>query len=313
MTIAIGAIGKNAGLAVWKALNSVEKVTSGSIGGFATFTIIGEDGKTEYYCTQRGGSRTLFTSGDSVSTYPPETVIKAPIAGVISSGPDRMEPLSDFLVSEDNVGLVTGHRIPQAIGVNGLPVNIEVLKLMKKGIPANVAIEMVMSHNPNVDAGLIAIDLKGNCGIMNSIKVENRIDAAKAIVEKDDAKVMVLNNEIYPVKITADLAAAIAIQVMSEERKPDFQISIDIGLKVQHGPDDKVVIDENNRAIEVFTTDSTILKGRVTCVVPYLGSIIVKNNKIIGKLMNEPITILDNGKIMDLAGQKTIIRDVEGV
>lgn len=313
MTIAIGAMGKNAGLAVWKALNSVEMVTSGSIGGFATFTIIDQNGKVKYYYTQRGGSRTLFTSGDSVIDYPPQEVVNAPIAGVISSGPDRMEPLSAFLVAEDNLGLVTGHRIPQAIGTSGQPVNIEVLKLMRNGVPANLAVEKVMEQNPNVDAGLIAIDVKGSSGIKNSIKVEQRPDAEKAIAEKDDTKVMVLNNEIYPVKITADLAAAIAMEVMIGARKPDMQISINTGLKVQYGIHDKIVIDENNNALEVFTTDSTILDGKVTCVVPYLGSLVVKDNKVIGRLMNEPITILDNGVIVDLAGQKTIIRDVEKV
>lgn len=313
MTIGIGAIGKNAGLAVWKALNSVERVTSGSIGGFATFVIFNKDGKVKYYCTQRGGSKTLFTEGDSVVDYPPDEVIEAVIAGVISSGPDRPEPLESLLPAKEGVGFITGHRIPSAIGKNGISVNMETLKIMEKGESSNTAVNKVMSENPNIDAGLIAVDVNGNIGAINSKKVENRLDVASAVIKKAEAKVAVFNNEIYPVKITADLAAAIAMQVMTEERKPDIKITISSGLKVELGTEDKVVVNKENSAIQIFTTDPTILRGKTTCVVPYLGSTVVKNGKKIGILMNEPLTVLDNGIIVELAGQKTIVRDVRKV
>ena len=103
------------------------------------------------------------------------------------------------------------------------------------------------------------------------------------------------------------------MQVMTEELKPDFKITISSGLKVQFGTEDKVVVNEKNSAIQIFTTDSTILRGRTTCVVPYLGSIVVKQGKEIGILMNEPLTVLDNGIIVELAGQKTIVRDVRKI
>jgi len=310
MTIGIGAVGENAGLAVWKALNAVEKVSNGSIKGFATFTIITNTSEVKYFCTQRGGSLTLFTLGDSIADQPPEEVINAPIAAVISSGPDRLEPLELYLPAERNVGMVTGHRIPNAIGVSGKPVNVEVLELMKRGVPADMAVKKVMEENQNVDAGLIAIDVKGNCGLMNSKRVDMRPDIAKAMIFKDKTKVMVLNNEIYPVQVAADLAAAIAMQVMSKERQPDFQVEISAGVKVQYGSEDKVIIDEHNRAIEIYTTDPTILEGRVVCVVPYLGSLVVKDGNVVGRLLNEPITVLQDGVIVDLAGQKTMLRDV---
>lgn len=310
MTIGIGAVGKNAGLAVWKALNYVERVAVGSVGGFATFAVLNEEGRVNYYCTQRGGSKTLFTFGDSVAEYPPEEVVNATAAAVISSGPDRAEPLTMYLAAEDGVGLVTGHRIPSAIGADGLPVNQQVLQIIKEGASAKEAVEAVMRRNPAVDAGLIAVGADGTCGMMNSEKVDARPDNAKAFVERDDAKVYVLNNEIYPVQTTADLAAAVALEVMSGDRKADFQISISAGLKVEYDRQDKVIIDGDNRAVAVFTSDGTVLEGRTVCVVPYLDSQIIRDGKVVGRLMNEPITLLEDGVIVELAGAQTIVRDV---
>lgn len=310
MTIGIGAIGPNAGLAVWKGLNCAERVTSGSIGGFATFAIMDEDQKVHYYCTQRGGSRTLFTFGDSVLTEPPEEVAKASLAAVISSGPDRTEPLTMYLASEDGVGMVTGHRIPSAVGVDGIPVNLQVLALMKEGVTAEQAVSAVMEKNPSVDAGLIAIDVNGSGGMMDSHKVEQRPDHASKTLSAGDVKVFVLNNEIYPVGITAEVAAAIAFETMTGEREADFRISISAGLKVQFDHQDKIVINDENEAVEIYTSDRTVLKAETVCVVPYLGSLVIHRGTVIGRLMNEPITLLRDGVIVKLAGADRIVRDV---
>ncbi|HHY14297.1 MAG TPA: hypothetical protein GX526_06640, partial [Thermoanaerobacterales bacterium] len=240
-------------------------------------------------------------------------VIEAPIAGLISSGPDRPEPLKVHLPAKEGVGLVTGHRIPGALGKNGLPVNIEVLEAIENGLPADQAVRTVMDDNPNVDAGLIAVDINGNIGVQNSEKVGSRTDIASAYLENGDAKVAVFNNEIHPIKITSKLAAAIAMEIMSEEQKPDMQITLNSGLKVELGDEDKVVIDKNNTAIEIFTTDPTILNGETVGVVPYLGSSIIKDGEKIGILMNEPLAVLNDGVIVEFAGRKTIIRDVKKV
>lgn len=310
MTIGIGAVGSNAGLAVWKGLNYVERVTSGSVGGFATFAVMDDEFRVHYYCTQRGGSRTLFTEGDSVLENPPEEVRRATLAAVISSGPDRTEPLTMYLAAEDGVGLVTGHRIPSAIGTDGLPVNQQVIQLMKQGIPADKAVNLVMEKNPQVDAGLIAIGADGTAGLANALRVDRRPDNAKSFCCKNGVGVFVLNNEIYPPQIAADVAAATAFEVMAMERIPDMQISISAGLTVQHG-DDRIVINDQNEAVEVYTSDQTVLSGETVCVVPYLSSIVVrKNGKEVGRLMNEPITLLQDGVIIELAGQKRIVRDV---
>lgn len=302
MTIGIAAVGKNAGLAVWKALNSVEKVSKGSIGGFATFVIFDEEGKLEYFCTQRGGSRTLFIEGDSISTYPPKEVIEARIAGVVSSGPDRTEPLENILPAKNGVGFVTGHRFPRAIGKDGFPVNEQVLDNMEKGESALIAVKKVMDKNPNIDSGLIAVDLDGNIGAQNSQKVEKRPGFASASIEREGAKVVVFNNEIYPSTVTANLAAEIAMEIMCKDQQEKIKIILNSGLKVELASEDKVIINEDNIITKIFITDETMLKGKTGGMVPYLGSQVIRNGKKIGELKTEPFINLDNGVIKEFKG-----------
>ena len=76
---------------------------------------------------------------------------------------------------------------------------------------------MVIDDNPNVDAGLIAVDINGNIGAKFR-KVGGRTDISSAYLENGDTKVAVFNNEIHPIKITSKLAAAIAMEIMAEEQ-----------------------------------------------------------------------------------------------
>jgi len=133
MTIGIGAYGPNAGWAVYDALKAAEKVGSGAIRGFVTFAAIGEGGVLYRADTQRGGSMTLFTEGETTGVEPPPLVATARFAGLISSGPDRPEPLAQYLTADPKGGLVTGHRIPPTTGVSGEAMNCEALGLMVSG------------------------------------------------------------------------------------------------------------------------------------------------------------------------------------
>ncbi len=312
MTIGIGAVGKNAGLAVWKALQAVEAVTTGSVGGFAAFAIMDKDNKVKYYCTQRGGSSTLFTYGDSVMKYPPQEVIEARIAGVTSSGPDRQTPLTLNTPAEDGVGIVAGHRVPYQTGKNGMYVNSEVLQLMKNGMHPQDAVDQVLGRdNPNIDAGLIAIDIHGNIGMRNSERVKNRPDVTVAELVEGDTKITVINNEIYPYTIVADLAAAVGMEVMLEDREPDLVITLRAGTKIQYAEEDRIVINDDNEAIEIYTNDETLLARENTPgVVPYINTPVIRNGEVIGKMMNESVGIFDYGVINNFMGLKEVQRDV---
>jgi hypothetical protein len=156
MTIGIAAWGPDAGHAVFAALTAAEKVGRGSIGGFAVFVAITGDGRVIRAETQRGGTATLFLNGETTGTNPPDEAGAAPLAALMSSGPDRPEPLAQFVVADGRAGLVTGHRLPNAAAVSGRPLNAEILELMRTGSAPADAVRQVLEANPHADAGVIA-------------------------------------------------------------------------------------------------------------------------------------------------------------
>ena len=89
----------------------------------------------------------------------------ARVAAVISSGPDRPEPLTQFLAGADGLGLVTGHRLPNQPGADGRPLNRMALDLMAEGAPPQQAIDAVLAAHPEWDAGLIALHAQDGLGL----------------------------------------------------------------------------------------------------------------------------------------------------
>jgi hypothetical protein len=77
MTIDIAACGPNAGLAICRRLRAVERVSTGSISGFATFAAIAADGELLRHETQRGGTSALFLEGEITGTESPPDVADA--------------------------------------------------------------------------------------------------------------------------------------------------------------------------------------------------------------------------------------------
>jgi len=307
MTIGIGAYGPRAGEAVFMALQKAEKVGEGSIGGFAVFAVIKNDRKLVYYKTQRGGTATLVTRGEVTGVLPPPDVLSAKIAGIISSGPDRPEPLEKALPAKAGVGLVSGHRIPiLACRVHGKPLNQEALELMESGLSASEAVERVIEENLEKDAGLVAVDVNGSVGVENSARVERRTDVAKIYRENmaKGAKVAVLMNEIHPVPGVAEVATGVAMDIMTEKRKPDLEILVKTGSKAEFGPKDEVHVDEKLSVIRLITSDKDNLVGRQVCCIPYGGAKVVQKSRVIGYTITEPLTIVEDGIIVDLSGQK---------
>src|SRR5699024_9962606 len=125
MTIGIAAHGPNAGLAVARALAAVEKVATGATRGYAVFAAIDSAGRLHRAETQRGGTATLFVDAEATGVAPPAEAAAAHTAGLISSGPDRPAPLTQYVPAEPGAGLVTGHRLPNAAGTSGRPVNLD--------------------------------------------------------------------------------------------------------------------------------------------------------------------------------------------
>ena len=198
MTIGIAAAGNAAGAAVYDAVLGAELLGRGAIGGFAVMAVCGAAGAAEYRVTQRGGVTALDV---------PPSWRDARVAAVISSGPDRPEPLTQFLAGAGGVGLVTGHRLPNLPGQDGVALNQAVLARMAGGTHPQDAVDAVLDAHPEWDAGLIAIDMRGRLGMGNSARVRRRDDLGLARREIPPATLGLLHNSIHA---RGDLAADLA-------------------------------------------------------------------------------------------------------
>ena len=308
MTIGIGACGPNAGRAVFDALAAAERVGAGAIGGFVTYAAIGEDGGQLRSETQRGGTSTLFTEGETTGVEPPESFDRAPVAGVISSGPDRPPPLAQYVPADARGGIVTGHRIPPTTGVNGKPMNRDVLERMVAGEPAARAVDEVVAANPEGDCGLIAIDMKGGAHCRNTDRVLRRPDVGTALRrdEASGAVVAVLHNAIRPWPVLAELVAAVALESMIGEREPMGWVTIEAGTPIGMGPENAVHCDRAGMAERVTTTDPAIGERGELGAAIYLASAVYIGGELVGRTTFEPITSIENGRFAVLSGKESL-------
>lgn len=309
MTIGIAAWGPNAGLAVFNALQSAESAGSGSIGGYAAFVAITTGGAVLRAETQRGGTLTLFVSGETTGTEPPAEIVHAPLAAVMSSGPDRPEPLAQFLPADGSRGLVTGHRLPNQLSVAGRPLNAEVLALMREGISARHALERVLQDNPESDSGMIAASVDGDIASRNSARVGRRSDlgsARRTWMDRDGklrAVIEVIHNAIFPSASLAPLVADVGLESMAGATRSDGHVLLRAGTQIVPGNEDSVDADENGQITRVVTTDHRLVTGQWNCAAVYLGSVVRFNEVIIGRTLLEPNVVVADGRIVSMSGK----------
>ncbi len=303
MTIGIAAFGRDAGLAIFRGLQALERVASGAIGGFVSYAAITGDGQLARFATQRGGTRTLFVDADVVGADPPAEVAGAGTAALISSGPDRPEPLGQFIAGDPGVGLVTGHRFPQAVGRSGLAFNEDVLRRLASGADPATALDNVLAENPEADVGLIAVDAGGRMHGRNTDRVDRRVDAGQAARSSAHAAVMVLHNAIHPSRGVAEMVAEVAMEAMECSRTPDFWVVIAAGTGVVAGDTNALHVDAEMRATKIFTVDETLVRGTRDGAAVYLGAEVIQEGHLIGRTVTEPYVVLDDGVICTLSGQ----------
>lgn len=308
MTIGIGAIGENAGLAVFRALQAAERVGTGAIGGFAVFAAIDAAGSLRVAETQRGGTLTLFTDGEKTGVLPPAAIAEARFAVVMSSGPDRPEPLMQFLAADPAVGLVTGHRLPNTLGPDGLAMNAAVLSAMARGLSASTALDEVLDACPDVDAGMIALGPEAGIAGRNSVLVSRRPDlgAAQRFGSDKNAAVAVLHNAIHPHSSLAPLIADIAFEIVSPAQPVAGEITVSAGTQVIHGTRNRVLVDAIGNAIRIETENARLVTGRHNCAAIYLGSEIVRDGSVIGRTLFEPNVMVQDGTVESLSGQSEV-------
>jgi hypothetical protein len=289
-------------------LRASERIGTGSLGGFATFAAITAEGVLLRAETQRGGAATLFTAGETTGVEPPPDVANAIAAGVISSGPDRPEPLAQFVPADGRAGLVSGHRLPQSTGMDGRPLNVAALEGLRAGLSAEAAIAQVLDANPESDAGLLAVDLKGGVAAGNSARVKRRHDLGLAFRENKahGARVAVLQNSIRPFPSLADLIADIALDVMVGEPATIGTIVVNAGMAITLGPEAMIEVDASSVATRLVTTDPLVMTGTHICAPIYAGSPIYRASRIIVYSHLEPIIEFKDARIVSLIGQASL-------
>ena len=303
MTIGIAAHGPNAGLAVVRALAAVEAIGRGAIGGFVSLVAIGVDGRIERAVIQRGGSATLFGAAGHV----PSSIATSRVVGLMSSGPDRPEPLSQFTPADAAVGLVTGHRMPNTIGASGMNLNDEVLELMRRGLPPDEAAARVAAANPTVDAGIIALSADGRLGAANTAHVARRGDAGRVVVGDGErtAGVAVLHNAIHPHRPLAVLAAEVAMDVMQPEDRADGWILFSAGVRLVPGPVNSVDVHTEGRVQRIIVDNTQFMDGRWSLGIGYETPVRRREERV-AVVLYEPYMVVDDGRLCSIDGQTSL-------
>jgi hypothetical protein len=304
MTIGIGATGPNAGLAVFRTLQLAERIGSGAIGGYAVFAAIDRDGRLHRAETQRGGTTTLFTSGERTGVAPPQEIATAPYAAVMSSGPDRPAPLSQYLPADAAVGLVTGHRLPNGAGRDGRALNDAVLAGLAEGLTAAAALARVLDAEPDADAGMIALGPGRGIALANSARVARRPDLGSALLTgPEGAAIAILHNAIWPSRTLAPLLAEAGLEMMLAAHAPLGTVEVAAGTPVVLADCDRVHVDVAGVAYRVETTDGRIVAGRHNCAAIYIGAEVVGPAGVLGHTLEEPNVMVEDGRIASLSGQ----------
>jgi len=303
MTIGIVASGRNAGLAIIRGLRAVELVGTGSIGGFVSFVAISKEKELLRANTQVGGTATLFPEGE-----PPEKFASATIAALMSSGPNRPEPLSQFTPGEVDVGLVSGHRLPNAASANQVPINCSVLAALRAGVPIEEAIRSVLDVEPDADAGIVAVDNLGLISLGNSTLVERRQDIGSGMHHDPNGLSMgVIHNAIFPHRPLANLAIETARYSVDPVDHSNGYLSASSGVPVLIAKKNLVFVDENKRLLKVEVEQHSLaLPGlHHGAAIPFHTEVSL-NGQIVGHTMHEPYCIIENGLIRQLNGQSAL-------
>jgi len=296
MTIGIAASGPRAGSAIRSAVLGAELLGRGAIGGFAVFAILDDEGCFTHCETQRGGIDALHL---------PPSFLQAQKAAIISSGPDRPEPLVQFLPGKSGVGLVTGHRLPNRTGNDGQPLNKSVLQKIESGEDPQVAVEQVLAANAQADVGLIALTADGRTGWGNSARVQSRCDRGAAQKYSSDCSFVLLHNAIYSSDLGKPMAQILAEVAWAEmDQGPVLWrfVSLESEVPVKAGVKDRIYINDQDVITCIETADPHVpyLERRGTVV--YLNAEVWQQSGLVGHAVTELYAEIGAGKAKPMEG-----------
>lgn len=290
MTIGVAASGPQAGAAVRAAALAAESMGHGAIGGFAVFAVIDDVGRVRHRWCQRGGVTAL--------DLPPDW-LQAPRAALIESGPDRPEPLVQFLPGADGVGLVTGHRLPNRLGTNGIALNQAALGFMAAGATPADAVGQVLRAHPEIDAGLIALSATGELAWGNTGRVARRPDQGLAHRDNDLCRVAVLHNSIHPCPPLADAMADLAWYVLTGESASYRALTLGapVAIAIATAARDRVFVDAQGRILAIEQADPSLPSAPRRANAVYLGSEVWQDGRHIGHTVSELTADMADGRV----------------
>jgi hypothetical protein len=288
MTIGVAAWGPNAGDAVRAAVLGAELLGRGAIGGFAVFAILDEHGAVDHRVSQRGGINALEL---------PERWLRARHAAVISSGPDRPEPLVQFLPGVDRMALVTGHRSPHLPGRGGVPVNRLAMNRIAAGASPQEAVDATLQENPESDAGLVALDMHGRLGWGNTRRVMRREDGGSCHRDNGAARIALLHNSIPAHTGLAESVADLAWNCLTGETVPTRFLHLRESVAIRPSDRDRVHVRENGDIIAVDSADPLLPSANRRGWAVYLGTEVWQAERLIGHAASELSIEIAQGRL----------------
>lgn len=298
MTIGIAAVGPGAGRAIIRGLEVAETIGEGALGGFVSFVSVDPHAEVRQHGVQQQGALAIRHRVETDSAC-----LRANRAALMSSGPDRPEPLSQFTLASPEGCLVTGHRFPNASRNGHPPLNDQLLARLNKGESARAAVQSILSENPMADAGLVAVDREGGVYSGNCARVAERRDLGASTLVEGELSVTVIHNAIWPVKGIADI---IVQSVMREMQRPIEcrTVSVSAGTPVTLGLEDAVVLSPDGASVaSIQTRDSALISAPSDGAAIYSDAMVYHANRAVGRVITEPYTQVAGGLVRSLDGQ----------
>lgn len=292
MTIGIAAHGGGAAAAIVAALSAAEGFASGAIGGFVSLAAIVE-GRVEHAEVQVGGAAALFPNGA------PTWLAASRCAVLMSSGPNRPAPLAQFTPGDGRVGLVTGHRFPNANGRDGQPLNRAALALMSHGREPQAAVDAVALANPEADAGLLAVTTDGRIGLRDCQYLDQFADRGHATLTCPTGIVAVTHNGIAPYRGLALTVAELGLRLLSPPTVDPPRIEIHAGIPLRIGARNAVEVDGDGRATSLIVSNPTLMLGTNSFGLGYRAEVRGANGH---HLQYEPYMVSENGVLLSIDG-----------
>lgn len=288
MTIGVAAYGEEAGRAVADGVLAAEILGRGAIGGFAVLSVLDETGAHRQLECQNGGVRAL--SGI-------ENFYEARCAAVISSGPDRPEPLSQFLSAAASLGLVTGHRLPQRPNTDNIPFNASVLQRLAQGYSPFEAVNRELQENPEADFGLIALTADGRLGFGNSARVRRRGDLVEAShFEQGRGYALLANSIHFAHDVQPEVALGEVILSRLSGRAMGYSIArLSASVPVFSSGEDRIELHDDGRIARIYRADPWTPSHAAQTTVVYLGARVWQYGQPVGSCVSEVLARLEGG------------------